>query len=631
MCRHLVYLGEPVTLAEVLTAAPHSLYRQSWAPRFQRHGTVNADGFGVGWYPERRSPVHRCADGAAQAAQAAAEAQPARYRRAVPIWSDDNLPELSRVTRTGAVLAAVRSATDGTGRDECAAAPFRDGAWLFSHNGAIRDWRALPEEIDLGLGPADLLSLESSCDSALLWAAVKKRLRRGEAAQDALGSVTRQIAAVRPGARLNLLLTDGRTVAATRRGDTLWYRETQGRLALASEPDDESEGWCEIPEDTIAYGDRDGICIEGLNMPADASQEQNQSSNRGSNPESGQCSYHGSYQGSIAVSPGDHGGRFTLEQRLPPDYFATRLREDVLNGLSTPPRSLPPKWFYDARGSELFEQITRLPEYYLTRAEQQILTRHAAQIAQRTAAGTLVELGAGSSRKTRLLLDALAAAGTLERYAPLDVSASALSEAGEALCLDYPALQVTATVTDFEAELALPVSARPRLVAFLGSTIGNFDPPRRRAFFAALRAVMDTRDTLLLGADLVKDPGVLWRAYNDGRGVTAAFNKNVLQVLNRRLDADFDLDAFDHEAVWNEARERIEMRLQSRLAQTVKVRALDLTLDFARDEHILTEISTKFRRESLTEELARAGFTLRQWWTDSAHRFVVLLAAPAVR
>ncbi|HZP52914.1 MAG TPA: L-histidine N(alpha)-methyltransferase [Actinocrinis sp.] len=610
MCRHVVYLGAPVTLAEVLIDPPQSLYRQSWAPKLQRHGTVNADGFGVGWYPVGAASAAATARIGDFADVSEAAARPARYRRSVPIWTDANLAELSRVIRTGAVLAAVRSATEGTSQDECAAAPFRDGPWLFSHNGAIRDWRLLPDQVDLGLSAADLLGLESSCDSALLWAAVRTRLRAGEPPQEALVSVVRQVAAARPEARLNLLLTDGRIVVATRHGDTLWYREAPDGLVLASEPYDESEQWREVPEDSLVYGSVSEVSIRRLSTDQAAQQ-------RPSDPAAGE-----------RYAPGR---RFTLDHRLTPDYFDTRLREDVLEGLAEPPRSLPPKWFYDARGSELFEEITLLPEYYLTRAEQEILDARAPQIALDTAAGTLVEIGAGSSRKTRTLLDALTRAGTLERYAPLDVSTSALVEAGEALCRDYPALHVTATVTDFETELVLPHSDGPRLVAFLGSTIGNFTPVRRRDFFTALRAAMTDQDTFLLGADLVKDADALWRAYNDSSGVTAAFNKNVLHVLNRELDADFDVDAFDHNAVWNAGQDRIEMWLRSRLTQTIKVRALDLTLEFGDGEEMLTEISTKFRREGLVAELARAGFRVREWWTDSAQRFALLLAAPAVR
>ncbi|WP_370093512.1 L-histidine N(alpha)-methyltransferase [Streptacidiphilus sp. MAP12-20] len=321
---------------------------------------------------------------------------------------------------------------------------------------------------------------------------------------------------------------------------------------------------------------------------------------------------------------------FTLDDRLPADHLATELRSDVVEGLTAHPKSLPPKWFYDARGSELFEEITRLPEYYPTRAEQEILTRRAPEIAALTRAATLFELGSGSSRKTRLLLDALTAAGTLVCYAPLDVSPSALEQAGEALIRDYPGLRVAATVTDFEGDLTLPPEAPgPRLVAFLGSTIGNLDADQRQSFYKALRYTLSADDVLLLGADLVKDREVLVRAYADSQGVTAEFNRNVLNVLNRELDADFDPAAFEHVALWNEESERIEMHLRSRVAQTVKLTALGLSVDFEEDERLRTEISVKFRRESLTAELERAGFTVRHWWTDEEERFALLLAVPS--
>ncbi|WP_245795982.1 L-histidine N(alpha)-methyltransferase [Actinacidiphila alni] len=320
--------------------------------------------------------------------------------------------------------------------------------------------------------------------------------------------------------------------------------------------------------------------------------------------------------------------RFTLDDRLPADYFTASLRADVLGGLATAPRTLPPKWFYDKRGSDLFEQITRLPEYYPTRAEQEILTRRAPEIAALTRAATLIELGSGSSRKTRLLLDALTAGGTLARYAPLDVSASALEEAGEAIVRDYPGLRVAATVADFEQGLALSDEPGPRLLAFLGSTIGNFDAEQRKVFYRTLALSLTSDDVLLLGADLVKDTGVLIRAYDDATGVTAEFNKNVLHVLNRELGADFEADAFEHVAVWNTEHERVEMHLRSRAAQTVKVRDLDLSLDLAAGEDLRTEISCKFRRESLTAELKEGGFTVRHWWTDPQSRFALLLAVP---
>ncbi len=323
-------------------------------------------------------------------------------------------------------------------------------------------------------------------------------------------------------------------------------------------------------------------------------------------------------------------GRFDLTRRLPDGYFADALHTDVLKGLTGRPKTLPPKWFYDAHGSELFEEITRLPEYYPTRAEHAILSERCDEIAAATGARTLVELGSGSSRKTRLLLDSLLRHGTLERYAALDVSADALREAGEALCRDYPGLQVTGCVTDLETDLGMPAEAPgPRLVAFLGGTLGNLDGEARPAFYSALRKELRPGDALLMGADLVKDPAVLVPAYDDAQGVTAAFNKNVLSVLNRRLGAAFDLDAFEHRSVWNAEEERIEMRLRSRRAQTVALPALEMTAEFEEGEEVLTEIAVKFRRPALTAELAREGLGVSHWWTDAEERFALLLAVPA--
>ncbi|WP_181766056.1 L-histidine N(alpha)-methyltransferase [Streptomyces albidus (ex Kaewkla and Franco 2022)] len=323
-------------------------------------------------------------------------------------------------------------------------------------------------------------------------------------------------------------------------------------------------------------------------------------------------------------------GRFDLTRRLPDGYFADALHTDVLKGLTGRPKTLPPKWFYDAHGSELFEEITRLPEYYPTRAEHAILSERCDEIAAATGARTLVELGSGSSRKTRLLLDSLLRHGTLERYAALDVSADALREAGEALCRDYPGLQVTGCVTDLETDLGMPGEAPgPRLVAFLGGTLGNLDGEARPAFYSALRKELRPGDALLMGADLVKDPAVLVPAYDDAQGVTAAFNKNVLSVLNRRLGAAFDLDAFEHRSVWNAEEERIEMRLRSRRAQTVALPALEMTAEFEEGEEVLTEIAVKFRRPALTAELAREGLEVSHWWTDAEERFALLLAVPA--
>ncbi|MFI5932917.1 L-histidine N(alpha)-methyltransferase [Actinoplanes sp. NPDC051494] len=303
-----------------------------------------------------------------------------------------------------------------------------------------------------------------------------------------------------------------------------------------------------------------------------------------------------------------------------------QLRADVALGLAAEPKWLPPKWFYDARGSELFEEITRLPEYYPTRAERAILTERAAEIALLTEAKTLVELGSGSSEKTRLLLDAFQRRGTLGAFVPLDVSRTALAEAVAALTADYPELSVRGVVGDMIDDLRHLPDGDNRVVAFLGGTIGNLVPSERAMFLSALRAVLGEGEWLLVGTDLVKDPAVLVPAYDDAAGVTAAFNHNVLHVVNQRLDADFDVDAFAHVAVWDPAQEWIEMRLRATTAQRVHVKALDLTVEFAAGEDLRTEISAKFRREGVEAELAASGFALRHWWTDPQGLFAVSLA-----
>ncbi|MCX5209465.1 L-histidine N(alpha)-methyltransferase [Kitasatospora sp. NBC_00240] len=319
---------------------------------------------------------------------------------------------------------------------------------------------------------------------------------------------------------------------------------------------------------------------------------------------------------------------FDLTRLLPADHFSQALRHDVQHGLTSEPKWLPPKWFYDARGSELFEEITRLPEYYPTRAERAILTERAGEIAAASKARTLVELGSGSSEKTRLLLDALHELGTLETYVPVDVSESALTAAGQALAEEYPELTVRAVLSDFTAGPGLPPDGGPRLVAFLGGTLGNLLPPERAEFLTTLRGMVDHGDSLLLGTDLVKDPAVLVAAYDDSAGVTAEFNKNVLNVLNRELAADFDPAAFEHVARWDAEQEWIEMRLRSLRTQTVKIPALDLPVHFEAGEELRTEVSAKFRRERVADELAAAGFRLSQWWTDEAGRFGLSLAEP---
>ncbi|MDT0567756.1 L-histidine N(alpha)-methyltransferase [Streptomyces sp. DSM 3412] len=314
---------------------------------------------------------------------------------------------------------------------------------------------------------------------------------------------------------------------------------------------------------------------------------------------------------------------FLLTRTLPEDATDAALRADVLEGLTRAPKTLPPKWFYDARGSELFERITELPEYYPTRAEREILVGRAGEIAAASGARTLVELGSGSSDKTRHLLDAMPG---LHTYVPVDVSESALRQAGEALVAERPGLNVHALIADFTAGLDLPETPGPRLVVFLGGTIGNLVPAERAAFLGAVRALLAPGDALLLGTDLVKDEAVLVAAYDDAAGVTAEFNKNVLNVVDRELGADFDPDAFDHVALWNAECEWIEMRLRSRTAQTVKIPALDLAVDFEAGEEVRTEVSAKFRKEGVRDELASVGLELTHWWTDEEGRFALSLS-----
>jgi len=318
-----------------------------------------------------------------------------------------------------------------------------------------------------------------------------------------------------------------------------------------------------------------------------------------------------------------------VERCLPDGFLASSLRADALAGLTATPKTLSPKWFYDERGSELFEKITLLPEYYPTRAERAILRAASSEIAAAAGAATLVELGSGSSEKTRLLLDALRDAGTLRSYVPLDVSESALIAAAHRMLASYPGLSVEAVVSDFEEHLGLPSADGARLVAFLGGTIGNLLPAQRAAFLARVRAGLRAGDSLLLGTDLVKDPAVLVAAYDDPAGVTAAFNKNVLAVLNTELGADFDADAFEHVAIWDARAEWIEMRLRSVEDQRVTLPAIGLAVDFAEGEEMRTEVSAKFRRDGVEAELAAAGFAMRSWWTDDGGQFGLSLSVPS--
>jgi L-histidine Nalpha-methyltransferase len=305
------------------------------------------------------------------------------------------------------------------------------------------------------------------------------------------------------------------------------------------------------------------------------------------------------------------------------------LADDVLDGLTRPFKELPPKHFYDARGAELFDRICELPEYYPTRAERAILEERSAEIVEATGAAELVELGSGTAAKTRLLLRAMAEAGTLRRYVPLDVTESMVLSCADELVDEFPGLRVHGIVGDFEHHLPhVPEPEGPRIVAFLGGTIGNFTPGTRRRFLRAIAKLLRPGvDHLLLGTDLVKDPAVLEAAYDDSTGVTAEFNRNVLRVINRELDADFEVDAFEHVAFFDREREWVEMRLRAERRMDVHVGKLGLRVAFAPREELRTEISAKFTIKRLGADLAAAGLELREVLTDPDELFALSLSA----
>ena len=314
-----------------------------------------------------------------------------------------------------------------------------------------------------------------------------------------------------------------------------------------------------------------------------------------------------------------------IDVYLHPGDARRALAADVRAGLMARPKDLPPKWFYDAVGSALFDEITRLPEYYPTEAERSILMQHALDIAHLADADTLVELGAGSADKTRVLLDAMKAVGTLERYMPFDVSESALAGAAAMIDDRYPDVAVHGVVGDFDRHLDMIPAQGTRLIAFLGGTIGNYEPAARARFLDVVAEQMRPHDTFLLGVDLVKDPARLVRAYDDPLGVTAAFNKNVLAVINRELGGTFDLDRFEHVARWDPVNEWIEMRLRSTIPQRVSIRDLETTVEFAAGEEMRTEISAKFRRRRISAELEVAGLEVLGWFTDAADDYALVL------
>ena len=310
------------------------------------------------------------------------------------------------------------------------------------------------------------------------------------------------------------------------------------------------------------------------------------------------------------------------------------LADDVLDGLTRPFKELSPKHFYDEVGGELFDQICDLPEYYPTRAERSIFETRAEEIVAASQMAELVELGSGTAAKTMILIDQAAATGTLKRYVPFDVTEAMVRRCCE-ICGDrFEDAEIIGVVGDFERHLdyiPAPIDGEPRLVALLGGTIGNFVPGSRRQLLRSIASLLRPGiDHLLLGTDLVKDVATIEAAYNDSAGVTAAFNRNVLNVINRDLDADFDVEAFEHVAFYDRGREWIEMRLRASRAMHVKINAIPLEVDFASGEELRTEVSAKFTPQRLADDLCAAGLTLEKTWTDSEGQFALSLSSPTL-
>ena len=301
------------------------------------------------------------------------------------------------------------------------------------------------------------------------------------------------------------------------------------------------------------------------------------------------------------------------------------LHHATVRSLQAEVKQLPTVWLYDEAGSQLYEQITQLPEYYLPRREGEILRARAGAIAGSTQARTVVELGAGTAKNTRLLLGALDSAGTLERFVPLDVSEQTLRASAQAIAAAYPGVFVHAVVGDFERHLgALPGAGR-RLIAFLGSTIGNLYPEQRGRFLGTLASVLAPDDAFLVGVDLVKDAARLEAAYNDSRGVTEAFVRNALTDVNRELDATFDQRRFVYDARWDPGQGWMDIGLRARQAHTVSIEQLELEVAFEESEPLRIEVSSKFRRNQVELEVTRAGLRIESWWTDAAGDFAVAL------
>jgi L-histidine Nalpha-methyltransferase len=318
-----------------------------------------------------------------------------------------------------------------------------------------------------------------------------------------------------------------------------------------------------------------------------------------------------------------------LDRHLPPDLLINAVRADAREGLTASPKKIPSKWLFDSKGSELWGKITKLPEYYPFSTERDILQVVADEIAATTRASSVIELGSGFADKIIILLGALRRAGTIRTYTSIDISELALMAAGSRLIAEYPDLSVRAVLADFETQAEIIAAydyPSPRLILFLGGTIGQLTSDQRAEFLRRLHSVFCQGDMLLLGVDLVKDPAEFMTAYNDSAGVSTAFNKNLLAVLNAQVGADFNLDTFDYVVTWDDEAERVAMWEQSRINQTVRLSEIDLSVELEAGERIWTAISTKFRRDGIQTELERAGFSPHRWWTDPDGRYALSLS-----
>lgn len=318
----------------------------------------------------------------------------------------------------------------------------------------------------------------------------------------------------------------------------------------------------------------------------------------------------------------------SIQSHLDQNWATSSMREDVTRAFTNRPIVLPPKWLYDDKGSQIFDAITRLPDYYPTEAERALLAAHADEIVERTGATTVAELGSGTSDKTRTLLDAFHEAGQLERFVPFDVSEGTLREAAEMLAERYPGLAVDAVAGDFTLHLSHLPTEGQRMIAFLGGTLGNFYEEERRAFLGALADTLRSGESILLGVDLYKDVDRIIAAYNDETGVSEAFNKNVLAVINRELGADFDLEDFTYMPLWDPIHSRVDMRCLSLIDQTVRIEGLDLTVELSASEEIRVEISTKFRPHKIIGEVTDAGFELTELFAGNGDFGLLLATKP---